>query len=196
MNFKRLNIAELFALWRVVSFPIIIILILLEERTLTAWLYLIFFSTDAIDGVFAHFFGMESERRARLDTLGDILYLLTGAFGYYIFETAHFEDHLMLIGLILGTYLIQFIFSMSKWGKPSTYHTWLAKLAAFSQVVFLVWMFFFGPYWLIFYVAVGLSLLDALEDIAITLLLNKRRSHLKGLPWLLSGNGKEEANRP
>ena len=191
MNLKRLNTAELFALWRVVSFPIILLLIFEADRILTAWLYLIFFSTDIIDGLFANLAGMESERRARLDTLGDVLYLLTGAVGYYVYDTSHFEENSVLIGMVLGTYLLQLILSLVKWGKPSSYHTWLAKVAAFFQVLFLVWTFFFGAYWFLFYLAVGISLLDALEDIAITLILSKRRSHLRGLPWLLMENSKK-----
>lgn len=185
MNLKKLNVAEFFALWRVITFPVILLFIFLDERTITAWVYLLFFSTDAIDGIFAKFFNMESERRARLDTLGDILYLLTGVVGYYTFEKTHFEEHLTLVLTVLGTYLLQFGLAMFKWGKPSTYHTLLAKLAAFVQVVFLVWVFFFGAYQPLFYITVAISLLDALEDMAITLLLNQRKSHILGLPWLL-----------
>jgi phosphatidylglycerophosphate synthase len=192
MNLKRLNIAELFALWRVVSFPIILFMIFAGSRSLTAWLYLIFFSTDLLDGICANLLNMESERRARLDTLGDILYLLTGTVGYYVYETGHFIEHIWLIGGVLTAYLLQLILAISKWGKPSTYHTWLAKLAAFFQVVFLVSTFFFGAYWLFFYLAIGISLLDALEDIVITFLLRNRKSHLKGLPWLLLKQHKEK----
>ena len=185
MNLKNLNAAECFAGWRVISFPIILLFIYLDQRYLTAWLYLIFFSTDAIDGSLAVFFNMESERRARLDTLGDILYLLTGAVGYYVFESAHFREHWHLIAAVLGLYLLQLLYALFKWGKPSSYHSWLAKLAAFAQVLFLVWMFFFGAYKPLFYTAVGLSMLDALEDICITFLLRKRKSHIRGLPCLL-----------
>lgn len=192
MNLKKLNIAEMFAMWRVVSFPIILGLIFLDARNLTAWLYMIFFSTDILDGAFAKLFNMESERRARLDTLGDVLYLLTGAIGYYVFETVHFRENLLLIAMVFGAYLLQLVLSMHKWGTPSTYHTWLAKITAFVQVVFLLSTLFFGPYWLLFYLSIGFSLLDALEDIAITLLLRKRISHIRGLPWLLVGKGREE----
>lgn len=192
MNLKKLNTAELFALWRVVSFPIILLLIFVADRTLTAWLYLIFFSTDVLDGMFANLAGMESERRARLDTLGDILYLLTGAVGYYVYETSHFEENSILIGMVLGAYLLQLLLALGKWGKPSSYHTWLAKVAAFFQVLFLVWTFFFGVNWFLFYLAVGISVLDALEDIAITLILSKRKSHLRGLPWLLLEHHKKK----
>lgn len=191
MNLKNLNIAECLAMWRVVSFPIILVLIVLDARNLTAWCYMIFFSTDILDGVFAKLFNMESERRARLDTLGDVLYLLTGTFGYYVFETAHFRESLLLIALVFGAYLLQLGLSMHKWGTPSTYHTWLAKITAFVQVTFLVSTLFFAPYWLLFYLTIGISLLDALEDIAITLLLRKRISHIRGLPWLLVGEGRK-----
>jgi phosphatidylglycerophosphate synthase len=185
MNLKRLNLAEGLAFFRVVSFPIILLFIFLEMRSTTAWLYLIFFSTDTMDGVVARVFNMESNRRAKLDTLGDILYLLTGLVGYYAFEPEHFLDNILLIGLVLGAYLTQFILAMSKWGKPSSYHTWLAKLAAIFQVTFFVWMFFFEPHPFFFYAAVGISLLDALEDILITFNLKKRRSHIRGLFSLL-----------
>ncbi|AHM59704.1 CDP-alcohol phosphatidyltransferase [Flammeovirgaceae bacterium 311] len=191
MNLKRLNAAELFALWRVVSFPVILLLIYLGERHLTAWLYMLFFSTDVIDGVLARLLDMESERRARLDTLGDVLYLLTGVIGYYVFEKSHFQEHLLMLLSVLGLYLVQLIWAIMKWGKPSTYHTLLAKLSAVVQVVFLVWVFFFGVYQPLFYFTIAVSLLDALEDIIITILLNKRKSNILGLPWILMQKDKE-----
>ncbi|EMR02020.1 CDP-alcohol phosphatidyltransferase family protein [Cesiribacter andamanensis] len=193
MNLRRLNLAEGLSFFRVISFPIILLFIYLDMRSTTAWLYLIFFSTDTLDGVVARLLNMESDRRAKLDTLGDILYLLTGLVGYYTFAPEHFLKNILLIGLVLGLYLLQFILALSKWGKPSSYHTWLAKLAAIFQVAFFVWMFFVGPHPFFFYAAAGISLLDALEDILITLSLKERRSHIRGLFWLTAPEEPEKA---
>lgn len=183
MNLKNLNTAESIAIIRVIGFPLILLFIYLNDRTLTAWGYIILFSTDFIDGFFAYFFGQESPRRARLDTLGDILLLLTGVVGFYHFEKEFFLDYLVPIAIVFGLYILLFLLALIKWGEPSSFHTYSAKLAAIAQVIFLsaTLMFEASP-WL-FYFAVTLSIVDATEDIILTFLLPKWEANIKSVFW-------------
>lgn len=184
MNLRKLNYAESFSLVRVVSFPVVLATILLEERTLSAWLYIIFFSTDFIDGIFALFFNQESSRRAKLDSLGDVLLLLTGLVGFYVFEKAFFLEHLWPIVLVVGLYAVQLTISLIKWGRPTSYHTLLAKLAGAVQATFLAFTFFFEASAVFFYAAVVFSLLDVAEEIILTFVLPDWEANIKGLLWL------------
>jgi phosphatidylglycerophosphate synthase len=180
MNLKDLNIAEWFSFSRVLTFPIVILLVLLEKREITAWFYIIMFSTDFIDGFFAYFFNMEGKRRAQLDTLGDILYILAGIFGFYIFETEFFLDHLIWVALITFLYLVQLLISLLRFGRPSLFHTYLAKIATVSQVIFICHMFFFTASAFIFYVAIVASLLEVIEEIIMALKIKETKENVKG----------------
>lgn len=184
MGFRKLNLAESFAMVRVISFPLILTCILLEERMLSAWLYMLLFSTDFMDGFFAFFFQQESARRARLDSLGDVLFLLVGLTGLYIFENTFFLNHWHTIALVLGLYALQLSIALFKWKRPSSYHTWLAKLAGAAQAGFLIFSLFFEANSVFFYIAVGLSLLDATEEIILTFMLPQWKANIKGLLWL------------
>ena len=184
MNLRNLNHAELFAMVRVVSFPLVLGCIFLEERTLSAWLYILLFSTDFIDGIFALFFNQESARRAKLDSLGDVLFLLTGLVGFYVFETAFFMEHLWAIVLVTGMYAVQLTIALMKWGRPTSFHTLLAKLAGATQAAFFAFTFFFEASAAFFYGAVLLSLLDVTEEIILALLLSDWKANIKGLLWL------------
>lgn len=184
MKFKKLNTAESFAAVRIVSFPLVLLFIFLQEKHIAAWLYIILFSTDFIDGFFAFFYDQESERRARLDSLGDILFLFTGLIGFYLFDTQFFIDHILSISLVLGLYLLQFIIAMIKWGRPSSFHTYTAKFAAIIQVIFLAGTLMFEASPVIYYCAVFFSIIDITEDIIITFILSKWQVNVKGLYWL------------
>ena len=194
MNLKNLNTAESVALLRVIGFPLILLFIYFNERGLTAWSYILLFSTDFIDGFFAFFFEQESERRARLDTLGDVLLLLSGVIGGFVFEKEFFLQHLVPLAVVLGLYLFQFVLSIIKWKQPSSFHTYSAKLAAIAQVIFLSLTLMFEASTGLFYFAVLLSVLDATEDIILTFLLPKWQANIKGLLWYFKDK-KASANK-
>ena len=191
MNLKDLNYAESFAMVRVLSFPLVLFCMLLEERTLSAWLYISLFSTDFIDGIFALFFKQESDRRAKLDSLGDVLFLLSGLVGFYIFETNFFLEHIKVIGLVVGLYGLQVIIALVKWGRPTSFHTLSAKLAGATQAVFFAFTFFFEVSTVFFYWTVVLSILEVIEEILLTLLLPNWKANIKGLLWLKNQKNKK-----
>lgn len=192
MNLKNLNAAESFALSRVISFPLVLLFIFLGERTFCAWFYAVMFSTDFIDGFFAFFFGQESARRARLDTLGDILFLLAGMIGFYVFETGFFIEHITSISIVLGLYFFQFVLALIKWKQPSSFHTYTAKVAAFAQVVFLASTMLFTATEGLFYFAFALSILDATEDIILTFIMPNWKANIKGLFWYRKGKNQQD----
>ena len=188
MNLKNLNTAESIALVRILGFPLILLLILMGERTLSGWVYIFLFSTDFIDGFFAFFFGQESSRRAQLDTLGDVLLLLVGVLGFYLFETSFFLDHLQFISTVLSLYFFQFLLALIKWRRPTSFHTYTAKLAAIVQVIFLSLTLLFEASVVFFFLAFFISLIDVVEDIILTLILPRWRANVKGLLWYRKEN--------
>lgn len=181
MNLKNLNLAESFALSRLITFPIMIAIIFFADRMIVAWMYLIFFSTDVLDGFFAHFFGMETKRRSKLDSTGDVLFLLAGLVGFYVLETSYFQQKIVWLGILAFFYLFQLSVSMIKFGRPSSFHTYSAKLAAFFQFLFLAWTFFFSPSDFLFYTAFILGVLESIDELLVALHIKKWETNMKGI---------------
>ena len=186
------QIANLLAFSRIVSFPIILVLIIVGMRQLTAWVYLIMFSTDAWDGVFAHIIGKDSEMRRKLDSYGDVMYMIAGVVGFAAFEYDFFSAHLWVIGPILFLYFLQFVIAVAKWGIPTSFHTFAARLATFVQVIFLCFTFFFGIWEWLFWAAVVVSCIDLLEELSLTLLLKKYKTGIHSVLMLKKYQQEEE----
>ena len=184
MNLKNLNTAEWFAFSRFLTFPIVLLFVFLNQRIIASWLFLLFFSTDIIDGVVARLFHQEGKRRAKLDSWGDILFLITGMVGLMWFELEFFVKNFAWVLFPVSTYLLEMVFTLIKFKKLSNYHTYLAKITAFVQVVFIVHALFFGISNFLFILAVFFSTLDPLEDIYITYRLKRWKANINGI-WCL-----------
>lgn len=156
-----------------------------EERTISAWLFIILFSTDAMDGFFAMTMNLESSRRALFDTMGDIIFMVVGFIGFYIFEEEFFKTHIYWIFTVIMLYALELTASLVRFNKPSFFHTYSAKAAAFLQVAFLAYTFFFEPLPWLFFLAVGVSILDALEDLTLVFILKRYQTNVKGIYWVL-----------
>ncbi len=59
------------------------------------------------------------------------------------------------------------VIAFRKYGKTTAFHTYLAKLSALAQGVFILWLLFFGPVYWFFYTMIILGLLETIEEIAL-----------------------------
>ncbi|ELR71460.1 Putative phosphatidylglycerophosphate synthase [Fulvivirga imtechensis AK7] len=182
---KKLNIADWFSVYRIAALPVIIVAILLDKRTMTGWLLIISFLTDAIDGYLARKKKITSRRGARLDSAGDALTFLVGIFGVYIFGLEKIFQHFYVISVALSLYLFQLILGFIRYGKSSSLHTYSAKTAAVLQATFLV--IFYLHEWVpwLFWIAIIISIIETIEEIIIIFILPKWETDVKGLYWVL-----------
>jgi len=131
----------------------------------------------------------------KLDSYGDIFFLIVGLIGLYVFERQFFIDQLTPILITIGTYTLQLLNSLLKFNHPTDFPTLLARGATILQVLFLVWMFFFQANVLLFYLAFIFSVLEVAEEILITFLLREAKPNILGIwQWKKSGviNNQEE----
>nr|WKN35292.1 CDP-alcohol phosphatidyltransferase family protein [Tunicatimonas sp. TK19036] len=178
------NLAEWIPFLRLVSVPFILLLIGLDVRILVALAYFFSFCSDALDGFVARNFGMESDRRGRLDSIADECLLAAGVVGLYMFEQEFFLSHLSWILIIIGLYVFQLIFALIRYGTYSSFHTISARAATVVQAVFFMSMFFFGVQPWLFAIMVGLSILDSVEEISLIATLPQWQAHVNGFLWL------------
>lgn len=191
---KNLNIADWFSLYRVLALPLLLFLIILEERSLFTWFLLISYTTDAIDGQLARSLRISSARGSQLDSLGDQLTLGVALVGLLVFENDFIQQNLSLILIAFAPYLLQMALAFRKYGKATAFHTYLAKLSALAQGVFILWLLFFGPVYWLFYLMVGLSILETLEEICLIYMYEEWVKDVKGIYWALKDHRRLEKN--
>ena len=139
-----------------------------------------------IDGYLARKLKITSSRGSQLDSIGDQLTLVVGIIGLLVFEREFIVENYLLIILGLFLYSIQMIYALLKYGKTTAFHTYLAKLSAFTQGIFILWLLFFGPVYWLFYLMIILGIIETLEEITLIFLYKKWVAGVKGLYWAMN----------
>jgi len=183
LTFKNFNIADWFSFYRIFAAPFLLVLIWLDERLIFAWLLLISYSTDAIDGYLARKLKITSARGSQLDSMGDQITLIVGLIGLLYFETSFIITNMVLIVIAFVPYIAQMIFAYLKYGKATAFHTYLAKLSAILQSVFILWSLFFSPEYSLFYLMIIIGLLETFEEITLIFMYDNWASDVKGIYW-------------
>jgi len=141
--------------------------------------------SDAVDGFLARKLKITSKRGAALDSFGDVLTFTIGLAGLYVFEPAFIKEKLIFILIAVVPYFIQLGFAYIRYGRPTSFHTYMAKIAAVIQGSFLIWAFFFGVPEGLFYIVVAISVIETFEEIALMAIFKKWTTDVKGLYWVL-----------
>lgn len=182
---NKLNIADYFSLYRVITSPLILISVLYGKKEFFIILLSLSLLTDMIDGFIARKLKITSKHGAYLDSIGDSLTFIVAIIGLIKFETDFIKKEIVLILLAITPYLIQLCLALWRYGKPSSFHTYLAKIAALIQGTFILSLLLFDPIYTFFYMALLATFLEALEEITLTFILPKWKTNVKGLYWVL-----------
>ena len=173
-------------LYRLLAAPFLLFLIFTGKEELFKWLLPVSFFTDAIDGYLARKFRVTSILGARLDSIGDDLTVIVGVIGLFVLKAEFIKSEFLWLVPILVLFLAQATVALLRYGSVTSFHTYLAKLAAISQGIFLILAFFVSePSRAFFYTAVIITALDLLEELLMTFLLPKWEANVKGLYWVL-----------
>ena len=183
--FKNYNIADWISFYRIAAAPILILLLFLDERIIFTWFLLISYCTDAIDGFVARKLKITSARGSQLDSFGDQITFILGLIGILIFEFDFIKENYILIIVSFSPYIIQMFIAFIKYGKATAFHTYLAKLSAIVQSVFILWLLFFEPIFWLFYVMIILGILETIEEVALIFMYDNWVSGVKGIYWAL-----------
>lgn len=182
---------NLITLYRIVTAPILVVLILTGQLHIFKWMLLVSFSTDMVDGFLARKYKAISILGAKLDSIGDDLTVFVALFALYKINPTFFSSELTLVVLLLSLFIIQLLVSFIRYRKPSNFHTYLAKTAALLQGCFLLSFFLFEEiyYWL-FYAACLVTTLELIEEIVIACILPKWECNVKGIYWVVKDKKK------
>jgi len=183
LTFKNYNIADWFSFYRVLAAPLLIALIWLDERIIFACFIFISYATDAIDGYLARKLKITSPRGSQLDSFGDQITLTIGLIGLLCFETAFIKANLLIIIVAFIPYILQMLIAYWKYGKATAFHTYLAKLSAVIQSIFIISSLVFSPQNWLFYTMIVIGLLETFEEITLIFMHDVWVSDVKGLFW-------------
>jgi len=186
MNKRSYYLVNGITLYRLLAAPILVCLIFAGKIDLFKWLLAVSFSTDAIDGFLARKFKVASAYGSKLDSIADDLTILAAVIGLFVLKRDFINDNLVIVSILLGLFVLQNILSLIKYRKLSSFHTYLAKVAAVVQGSFLILMFLLPePVYPLFYAAVIISALDLVEETILVIIIPKWRTNVKGLYWVI-----------
>ncbi len=185
LTFKNFNIADWFSFYRIAAAPFLLILLWLHNREFFTWMLLISYSTDMIDGYLARKYKITSPRGSQLDSMGDQITFIIGLIGLFLFEFDFIKENYLLILIALIPYIVQMLIAFKKYGKATSFHTYLAKLSAFVQAFFILYSLFFEPNYFLFYFMIILGFIETIEEIILIAMYDKWISDIKGIYWAL-----------
>jgi cardiolipin synthase len=173
------------SLYRMIAVPLLIYLALTHQFGIFKWLLALGFFTDAIDGYLARRYQVSSDWGARIDSVADDLNIVAAIIGLGVFNPAFLLTERIPILILLVLYLLQNTLAFLKYRRLTSFHTYIAKIAAVFQGLFLIAFFFFPqPVDWLFTLTVVFTGIDLLEEILLILLLPRYRTNVKGLYWL------------
>jgi cardiolipin synthase len=172
-------------MYRLLAAPVMVFLIFNNNINLFKWMLALSFFTDLIDGVLARKFGITSVFGSKLDSIADDLTIVAAIIGVFVFKPRFIYDNRVVFIILFTLFLFQTVFALIKYRKISSFHTYLAKVAAILQGTFLVLLFFFSePLYLLFYTAAIVTALDLIEEIVLVIIIPKWEANVKGIYWV------------
>ena len=118
---KAVRVINIITLYRIITFPLLILFVIIGELDVFKWLLLASFITDAIDGFLARAFNATSILGAKLDSIGDDLTILAAVIALFVVEFDFIREELPLILILFGLFLIQLVFSIIRYKKISSF---------------------------------------------------------------------------
>lgn len=145
------------------------------------WLLVAAMLSDIADGLIARAFQLTSRLGAQLDSIADLLLLAVCGYGVWVFHPYVVTDYWPVFAAWVGANLVELAAALLRYGRPSSFHALTVRLGAYLLGIFIGVLFIFGFYpWLMF-LAVGVSVLGNLEELALIGLLPEWRENVGGL---------------
>jgi phosphatidylglycerophosphate synthase len=141
--------------------------------------------SDIVDGLIARGFRITSPLGASLDSTADALLLPTAAFGVWTFHRPVIVEYRFAFGLVVGLWIADYVLSLWRYGRLSSFHTYLSRAAAYAMGFLVGGLFVFGfARWLL-WLAFTLGVAASLENFALLWLLPTWQADVRGVLWVL-----------
>ena len=172
-------------LCRLLATPVLLVAALQRRPVFFAWLLLACLLSDIADGLLARTLRLQSPFGAALDSTADILVTIIAAIGTVTMQWPFVVAHAWQLELLAGLFVGEVLISFARYGRLSSFHTYLVRVSAYAQGAFLLGLFFWGYSAPMFYVMWSVSCLGQLEEWAILGVQSEWTSDVRGLYWVL-----------
>ena len=180
-----LNVPNLISLYRLLVFPVIMLMALTGRESWFVVLLCISLVSDVLDGSIARYFKLQTNFGAALDNLADIFTYAMAILGLFIFKWHDIEPHAWFLYLFLGVFVLSYFVSFIRFGKIPGLHLYSAVSAGYVQSIFFFVLFVFGFYDWMYYLAIGWGLFAYIEKTLVLLWLDDIKIGVKGLYWVI-----------
>ena len=170
---------------RILATPALIALAAAGNLSAFTWVLVPALLSDIADGLIARVFHLQSKLGALLDSVADTLLLFASLYGIWVFHPGIVEQHATAGIVLIGAWLLENVAALVRYGRLSSFHTYLSKIAGYLLGIFVGVLFVFGfEPWLL-YAAVAVSVVGNCEELVLLALLPEWRADVRGLPWVL-----------
>ena len=167
--------------YRLLAIIPLVWLLVNKSAPLFALLLCISLVTDILDGFIARRFNVATELGARLDSIADLLTIITAALGVYTFKMDDLAPLLIQFYIYLGLLSAQSIISLLRFRRFPSLHTYMNKTAGYGMGIFFFILFAVGMHVWLWHVVITLAIIAATEALLILLSLDKAKSNVKSI---------------
>ena len=179
------NIPNAISVCRLFATPFLLATVVWKDQEKFKWLLLACLLSDILDGLIARLFRLRSQLGAFLDSTADILVLLIALAGIFVFQRGFLVAHYRGMFVVVVLFLAEAAAAVWRYGRISSFHTILTRVAAYSQGILVISLFLWGYHGWVFQVMIGLTVCACVEEFLLLYLLPDWRADVRGLYWIL-----------
>ena len=180
------QIPNALSIMRIVAAPALIALAIAGCERAFTWLLLAALLSDIADGLIARSFHLVTIVGAKLDSIADQLTTAAAVVGLMAFQLSVLHEHWLALLIVVGFYLASDLAAFWRYRRLASFHTYLARAAAYAQGIFVMTLFIWGYHGWMLRVTVALSVAAYCEEIVIIgWILPGWRANVRGLYWLI-----------
>lgn len=164
--------------------PLLVAIALAQQPSLFLFVGVAGALSDASDGTIARWLNSASARGAALDSRADVLFYCATIAGLAMLFPARIVSEWQLATTVVLAYAMPIAFGYRKFGRITSYHTWLARVALATLTPGIVGWLWFNSTPLMF-AGTAVLVLSAIEEIVITHILQAPRDNVPHVFHLL-----------
>ena len=179
------SIPNILSLLRLALVPVLVALASAQQGQIFLLVLAVSLISDVLDGYLACKLNLASELGAKLDSWGDILTYAAMILGLHLIWPTIFDQQAEYLFAAMMSFILPTLLAFRKFGAYPSYHTWGAKLAAVLMAP-AYYVLILTDADSFFRVVILFHVLVAVEEMAITYILNQPRSNVGSVFYLRS----------
>jgi len=142
-----------------------------QDGQISRWFLLAFtfgVISDVLDGEILRRFNLSNPKLRSLDSTTDAVFYMSVIVSMWFVHPALIQLYIVPLTILLFTQTISWLFCLLKFGKTTSYHSYLAKFWGISLFVGTIGFFLPQPNIALFLFAITVGIISNIEDMIIT----------------------------